>query len=596
MNLWRSFARTSLLRPTHTVSSLSWKVGVRWLSTPRNATVSTITEPLKRMLDDDRHGAALNFFQDAMKNTSLDSSSRFKAFVQGITIFMLRGHVAEAFSVYTRLEAEGYIPPKRIQGTMSVLRTIHRSDAATADLLVQAATKAFSIDEFNEEDFRFMLRIISSSTRLPAAVYDDLVDAFLASRSETEYKLSDKTKVYLSYIRTRSGFGGRIHRYRSTPEDEAALAGDEKRLAEFASLVKMGAKDPDLSPLIHFMLHRMQRTGVSPDRIFYNRILSVLANRRRYADLFNLYSTMMRGDTDMLPDAYTFGTLLPILKTFAAPRTMRTRKVKKPEGAPSPRQLYRDMTFCHNALSAGHDDVEPIVATGSVLNKFLDLFVSTGDYAAAYVVLRSYQVFSLPVTITTYQTVLEGLVKRMEHEFLSQSLQELSKFWSHRFTGSIKGDADALERMGAILDSGAQHGHALDPLPAKTPDDQQPLPDEELVKEIETDGDVLGLTYRKIARDRPGRPAYTVPAPLAVTGLLPTNKDQYDLTPLLRIIRRAILADRPRLFMTGAKVVTIAIRHAKAEMIPARGTKTVSTPVPAEDAQPSEPDPSSAPA
>lgn len=511
----------------------------------------------------------MDYFYRFMKSKKLGPEERFEAYVRGIRLFMVHGHVPDAYSIYNRMQDEGYIPPCQIQATMFVLQTLSTGDST--EVLLEAAAKAFSQESFNEKEFRYLLRIISSVTRLPSTLYDDLIQLFIASRKESSV-LSAKTESLLAFIRTRRGWSGHVPQTGLTVEEATLAQRTTSREQEIESLLSMAGDDAEIAPIIHSTVRRIRHSNGTYDRIFYNVMISALADRRRYTEVFTVYNTMIRGDASILPDVYTFGTLFRVIARFSATRTIHNRKHKRPGDAPTMRELYRDMVYCHRIQTKDVTARTPVMR-GSLLNKILRNFVRSGDFAAAYVVLRSYQIFMIPVTLATYRSVLGGIMLRLQKELPAlQPWNCLERYWAYRFMGSptmIPKEADA-RVMDGVLNFSAKAALQLDPIKLYSEQHLQHIAEAvQYYIATKDDSDVPELTYRKISNKRPKRAGYRVPTAVTLLGILDPPVDLWDVQPLLRIVRRAILASRSRLFLHGTRVVSMEIRYARTEMLPA---------------------------
>lgn len=535
--------------------------------------VGQLASPLRRMLANDQHTAALEYFYRYMRDKQLDNELRFQAYVKSISLFMVHGHVADAYNIYGRMQDEGYIPPMQIQASIFVMQVLSTGDSA--EILLEAAKKAFASDTFGEEEFRYFLRIISSVTRLPPKVYDDLIDLFIQSRGEEGYTLKPATQSLISYIRTRRGWRGAEHQDQLSQEEASSVQTGEGRSEHIDVLISMANKDPQLAPVIYSTVRRMQLTGGNSDRIFYNNLLALFHDNHRGAEAMALYRMMLLGTVDILPDAFTFGTMFRMIAYFSAPRSARVRQHKKPEDLPTLREVYQDMVVCHQkhmqARASAQDDAK--VINGSLMNKVLRNFIDNGDFAAAYIALRAYKLYNIPVTLTTYRAIMGSIVLRMREEFSYLRVgQDNSRSWTFRFLGSpatIPNEID-IRVLDGVLSYGAHAALNMEPIELVSPEEIRRV-DREMKKHIAQNNgsDMQGLTFKAFPHQREGRPAYRVPTAMTLLQLIASRIDEWDVVPLLRILRRAILASRSHLFLPASKVVSMEIRYARTEMLPA---------------------------
>ena len=508
-----------------------------------------------------------------MQRIQLDSESRFSAYVKSITLFILYGHLAEARGIWGRMQAEGYIPPRQIQATMAIMQSLTLENPE--EPLFKSATKAFALESFGEEEFRTVLRIVFRLTHFPVNVYTKLVNLFLKSRGIKRGQLSPRTMALISYISSRRGGLGKVHKY---PLPLTVQEPDENRAATLASIHEMASSDPQLAPVIYSALQRMEINDGSYDRIFYNVILSAMAQRERYSELFALYKMMMNGSTSMLPDAFTFGTLLNAIRSFSGPRNLHTRKHKRPTNTLSLRELYRDVIYCHNRFT--RTNTSSIALNGSLLNRVIGSFVATHDYAAAFVAIRTFDHFSIPVTITTYRSVLSGIISRLEEEYPRFKYStNPERFWGYRFLGcpDIAPLLD-IRVVEAILQSDGQATLQLRPFELWT--DEELFNYTEAISEYAASGsrsNRLGVTFRHLPNKRDGKTGYNVPTAVTLIGLLDNPMDVFSAVPLQRIVRRAIRAGHPRVFLSPNRVISLDIQYAKSDMLPTSTTTPKAT-------------------
>ena len=567
MNLWRSFARSSppcRLRIAHLRTCGNKRLAST--ASERSLLHANLVLPLKQNLSNDRPQRALDFFHERMKTSTFSSETRFIAYVRAITIFMIHGHLSSASTIYARMQAEGYIPPRPIQATLSIMRSL--AHEKSRESLLRAAEKSFYSEDFDEEDFRAVLRIIFRQTRLSISVYDALLELFIQSRGKEDYTLSEKTLGWLTSIRARRSPPREIIAYPlALLKDGLPRAYDEAREAEFTALRNMAERDPELAPVIYSALQRMEFSGGAHDRIFYNVILSAMEAKQRYADTFALYRMLRNSDIAILPDAFTFGAVRRALVAVSRPRSVHTRRFKKPDDTPSFRELFRDILHSHQQFFAKS---APVVAVnGSLLNKIVSNFMAARDYAAAFVAIRSYSVLDIPITLATYRAVICSLMVRLEAESRElESSEDLNRHWSTRFLGYRMQNVD-VRLAESILESGRDPTLHLNSLRTWTA--QEAFDHAGAIgayMSATSSENVNGITYRHIHRGYGGKSGYRIPTGVTLLGMLQCPMDTFSAAPLQRILRRALLAEHPRTFITPSKVISMDIRHAKSQMLP----------------------------
>ncbi|KIP10571.1 hypothetical protein PHLGIDRAFT_219845 [Phlebiopsis gigantea 11061_1 CR5-6] len=572
MNLLRSFVRAS---PTFRLCKThlrTWS-GFRLASTSskHHSFIANIVLPLSERLANDQPQRALKFFHSYMKRKPLGSETRFVAYVKAISLFMNHGHLTSAGTVYVRMQAEGYIPPRSIQASLAILRSL--SHERSEDALLRAAGKAFYSEGFDEQDFRAVLRIIYRQTRLSSSVYDALLTLFIQSRGSEDYILSVKTEAWLASIRTRRGSFGQVLRY--PPElltHSRSPACDEAREDELTTLRNMAERDPEMAPVIHSALRRMEFSGGAQDRIFYNVILSTMEAKQRYEDAFTLYRMLMASDIAILPDVFTFGTLRRALAAVSRPRSIRTRRFKRPDNTPSLRKLFQNILHSHHQFVS--NSVPAVAVNGSLLNKIIADLMAARDYAAAYVAVRAYRILKIPITLATYRAVVCSLMVRLEAEKYELAWSgDPQQYWAYRFLGYRIQKVDICLAE-SILEGARNPALHLEPLRTWT--------EKEVIRHAgdigaymaaENTADVFGVTHRNISHECAGKSRYRVPTGVNLLGMLEGGIDEFSATPLQRILRRALLAEHPRTFIAPAKKISMDIHHARSEMIPPQEKK-----------------------
>lgn len=380
-----------------------------------------------------------------------------------------------------------------------------------------------------------------------------------------DYHLSQSTRLLLGYLHTRLGSAAHAKMWRTATE--AMDSGSEDLRQERAVLVSLARSVPELAPIISPAIARLDHTGSMGDRIFYNTIIEALAAKQHYQQVFAVYHLMLKGSDKVLPDAYTFGTLFRIVSFLSRPRTLRSRKHKRPTNTPTLRQLFREMTRLRGKFTNGRSHRASSVVNTSILNKALSAFMQEDDYVAAFLVLRSFTLCRVSATVDTYRVVVGELLRRIQHELPYIRHSEPDIMWTYRFLGhkvpmslSIGDDVRLLD---GILRLGLQSRLSLEPLQLGPP---------ALVDQLATVVD--GITARPIKRSARNRSLFEIgeascrlPAPLVILGFIEPLDDHWLTTPLERILRRAILATFTRILVPPAKAVSMAISDAKEEMV-----------------------------
>ncbi|KAI0693504.1 hypothetical protein BC835DRAFT_1415909 [Cytidiella melzeri] len=564
MNLWRGL-RLANARPVARVTSKPSVLFVRWLSNPKPALLPSTTQDspllaLRRTLEKNlrkgNYQEAAEAFRKHMASTRLRNQSRFETFERVADLFLKYGETNSAKIVHTRMKNEGFIPSLRLRACMTVLLKGSGKSA------LKAAPKAMALEGFEESTLRYLLAVVFVNIPCSSELIEGFVGAFTQTRP-ADYVLSKSTCSLLAHLHTRLGSPELANKW--CPKPVGRLSQDRRRL------LAMAESDPGLKSIIQAAILRLDMDGKEHDRTLYNSLMQYLLQKRQYTRAFQIYRLMLNGERAISPNAPTFMLLFDAWLTISEPRSFRSRKQKPPLDAPTPREIFRAMMYKHRSSSpcGAHSSI-----TVNTLTAALRAFMRQDDYAGAFVVLRTFRLCNHQAPVNAYHAVIEGLICRIRKEMQFQTPSDVRKqvLWCHRFVQ--RGDISILPSDSHILVEGILNLG----LSAILDFDPLPLPDapqlHSFLRHSSSGASRKSTSARKNAFLELTRTPHRVPGPLVVIGILKAWDDQWDITPLERILRRAILATHVKLFVPPAKAVSREIAEAKVEMVIQKGNPT----------------------
>jgi hypothetical protein len=248
-----------------------------------------------------------------------------------------------------------------------------------------------------------------------------------------------------------------------------------------------------------------------------------------------MYS-MLKGLDVISPDAFTYGTLFALYRSIR-PKVMRTYYTPESTHMIPLRRLYREF------LEATQRKKHRIEMTTSLLNTALRAFLRQRDYAGVFVVLGSFSLYRVPLDQRTYYSLMKHIVRRIWIEVTSKRhLSQSEVKWSDRFLGvsfqEIELSEDLVDHILFLVSRDkfelASPFHPLEE-PSKYDDDgKYKIPTMQMMQSVDT----------------------------------PDPQDfKYEVVPLKRLVRRAILANLSEA-SKGAVGVSAAVVIAKHDMLP----------------------------
>ncbi|KAI0755990.1 hypothetical protein BC629DRAFT_1162472 [Irpex lacteus] len=453
------------------------------------------------------------------------------------------------------MRTEGFLPSLRFKASMLIIHGFR--EKRPLESVLHATKKAVALEGFNENTLRYLLGVVYVNVPSSSAMIESIVELFLQTRP-ANYKLSERTHEFIAYLHTRLGSPELAAKWVPPPEiPEEAISQDRRRLLALA------ASDPKLQPIVQAAILRLDQNDKEHDRTLYNSLIEVFLKKQEYTRALQIYRLMVNTGEAISPNSTTFKLLFDAWMVASEPRTFRTRKYKMPSDAPSPRKLFQSMIYFNKRSSSSPENPSPVVSVYS-LTAALQAFIKQDDYPAAFTVLRTFTLHGLKPTVEVYTIIVSGLIRRIRYELrftppgtdVREASQWVQRFLGHRHPPNTSDDSVFIE---AILSIGLQPKLTLNPvtLPTQTQLGEflfwsgPRKSDNEAVKKFM---ELSSTPYR-------------IPGTLVVIGILKAWDDKWDVVPLERILRRAILATYAKLFVRPAKAVSNEIAQAKREMV-----------------------------
>ncbi|TFY67527.1 hypothetical protein EVJ58_g1576 [Rhodofomes roseus] len=432
----------------------------------------------------------------------------------------------------------------------------------------------FQNKRFDESALQDMLFLLDDVISKDPVFVDTVAKLYLRCKPPG-YSFSRGTVSWLVYVHARAGSKDSAKEW-IDPERHAGASSPNP----YTSLLRFVDGSSGDDELYLWIIQRMREFQIQPDLPFYNALLFAEFARRRYEHAFKIYALLKSSDDPAVtPDGLTFTTLFRVQLDMSRPDTQRMRSMP---GAPSPRQLYREMIACH--VSRTDNGLEGTL-TDSTLVLALRVFMKRRDYAAAFVALKTIQHCKMPIDLEMYHRILAFLMQRIEQQLSSVAVRRGPRSsWSYRFLGLATAPTkqrpvydprvlDAVLRIGMIrrlsLDYVAPQLELTDDdPPEERPDFDAPAGSSTHKQSAPTRSPKLPEssfdfeTYTKAFR------IHGMPTTLDVTGTVKSNPRRiYSATPLERILRRAMLADRPASIVAAMKDVNTELAMAKEQML-----------------------------
>ncbi|KAF5373681.1 hypothetical protein D9758_000781 [Tetrapyrgos nigripes] len=462
--------------------------------------------------------------------------NRHTFFERLISLLIHYRHFEEAGSTYARMMGEGYVSSLKTDAQMLAIGLVvspHQSRAAWYSLRL-----IFANEDYSEDDLILLLGVFQFLDAPPSFMTQVIRD-FMSARGEN-YVPHRRLINILTGMLVKEG---QIQEAFELANDYDNPSAQGSRSHPYASIISsIDSFDPHSQQSIGEVLETVREKEIEYDASIFNALLAHQVRLKDVDKAFTIYRTLMdateQGFTS--PDHYTFRNLFKLIGRSPLTSTLPM----------SPRKLFRDMV---DVVFVRRKDRTPrcsIDHAHSLMIQSLLAFVMRRDYAAAYYVTKFVAMVGLPVSAQVYHTVIQAITSLIMKDIFRAPKTGGSP-WMHRLLGLSRSDFEGMKAFRArtpiileLLRQSKRSGFLLDPASA-------PLPS-------------------RIRRQ------YMVPT-------LPMMKSRYevplrllfDITPLQRILRRALLAhleqEKDVVFGTAPEA-----RQATGELIAAAETEMMS--------------------
>ncbi|OSX60751.1 hypothetical protein POSPLADRAFT_1183281 [Postia placenta MAD-698-R-SB12] len=550
-----------------------------------NPWIVFLMDNLTKLLKAERPGDALRFLNNEIRR-SVSNPNQFYAYESAITLFLRNGYALAASMVYRRMSTAGFLPSASIRTQLALTALAQRSPGERE--ILKALHEQFKQKGFDESALCDVLRLFAEGLGAEPVLVDKMVDAFLAAHGP-KYVLAYQTVLDLVRIHTnaRSPLTAQrwieYHKGHTPQPPVLALASSPN---PYTSILRdiTGLSPADTSTY-QWLLEQLDSNGVIPDIAFYNALIASEVARGRFPQVAAIYRLLLEHRTRThTPDAYTFATLLRANRLGAPTRRLRLRDPdRRLTGIPSLRTLIGDMIACHSLCTGGRLSTPSPVLTPSVLAYALGTLMRTHDYAAALVLVRTMHIAALPPPLSTYRIIIAELARRVQRALPALSASDdPAAFWAYRFLGMAGYPVGQRVEVDAplwieILSIGTEPRLSLDYVPppqqlsAKEAQSDSPSPGMPAVQSGDPEQKMDLHEFQGHIRVSE---QHDMPSVLQLAEVVDTPADKtFAVTPLERILRRAILASRPTLVLAPAKEVSIEIAEAKKALLTRERTR-----------------------
>ncbi|CCM00275.1 uncharacterized protein FIBRA_02305 [Fibroporia radiculosa] len=525
------------------------------------------------------------YFIGNKNNVLVDNRIRFYACERAIALFLRHGFPLSAAMVCGRMVNEGFVPSVSARTQMALITLAERSP--DENTLLEAIAEYCRQASFDERCMRDVVHLLHESMGCSPEIIDKAINVFIRSQ-DLEYSLSPATVGLLVHIHGCAGSIKGAQHWLSThrpcnPQHSGTM---DVRAHPYTTLLRRLAdemsSEHDDHGVYRWVFEQMVENNIIPDVAFYNAFMNVEIKRRRYPQGFTIYRLLWHHRTGTeTPDAYTYSLLFQAFRKTYESRSFRNRRTRRPDSAPTPRQLYRDMYECHCLRTQGKRSKPSAVITLDTLHNALYMFLQARDYPAAFVVLRTFRMLGLKPRLYTYQLICSLLLRRIYEELPLLSKESYpDRVWSYRFLGMAsypigQSVPKGMPLLAAILRLGTVSRLSLSyiPVPPETMNKSGDSSGESKV-ELSRSSSASSLAVEDIPHPEVSASVtlgelHNMPsAELVVqTDSKTDDTKEFALAPLERVLRRAILSTRPSVAISPAKEVAVEIAEAKREMI-----------------------------
>ncbi|PFH47825.1 hypothetical protein AMATHDRAFT_66738 [Amanita thiersii Skay4041] len=501
-----------------------------------------------------------------------------------ISLLMDRQCILAAFAVYEKMLSMGILPSLELDAKMlALLVKILPNDPAIA----LAFDKIFTNPEFTEERLTDVLEVMLALGSPPSTIIHT-VNRFLEAKGDG---YTPGRRILAQAVESQVQSGNLQEAFdllNNNDSDELDITSPVPPQAPYVALMSAISKaKPGDNSAIETVLLLMQEKGVQPDKALMNVLISREIRARSLYRTFVCYELMKTLGSQLehvRPDGQTFASLFSALNNLYESASYKRQKHTETAPILTPRRLFYEMIAAHDAQK--NDAQTSFLIQTSLLNTALRAIVFKRDYAAAYIVIRSFKIYEQGIDVKTYYAVMKHIMSRIYWEIKRRRKLVGESRWADRFLGieaharihEFVVDEELGER---VLAYGRQQPFDLMQIIARKEEGGGNVEEEKKTKK-------KAASFSKLSqktRNKPGPRSYSTPTVKMMDGDVPVAPwIRFSPEPLERILRRAILAQlaHPARVQSEdedeggsddrswSSRISKVISEAKAEMLPSR--------------------------
>jgi len=504
------------------------------------------------------NGAALNtYVQGKLTSDEFHNPSRSIAYNRIIGALLGHNSISLALRVYERMISEGLLPSLYTRVQMEAMAIVH--SLKPRQEVYRSLKTVFAEESFDEASLEKLITTLEKGVKkmYPPETIDRIVKLFIKSQGPG-YRPPARLVCRLVDLLVRNHSKQRAKEWLDIAKELNELdVGPPPPPSPHTAFLKALAKaEPTNVPAQIEILNRMQHDGILPDASSFNSLIATQISKGNLANAFTLYSALLQCRPDsalpqpkptILPDSTTFHLIFKAIKLVGITRGVRARQHKRSQNAISARQLYGDMIESHLIHTRGRPKERSSAIDPLLLNLALRVFMKMFDYSAAFVVIRSLEIYNIPPNIETYQIVIKSLLQRMHYQ-LGSARGVKERRWVDVLLGIKETDDPPLgmntDMVVQLMQFGFDNRITLDEVP-----DIEKLDDaDEMLSRMPSLSLIMGQEIL-------------------------TENVAYSCIPLLRIIRRALIAQATHSLkvstanMSLAQLVSTIIVQTKQSML-----------------------------
>jgi len=398
---------------------------------------------MDRMICLRKFSEALEVFRGKIAELCLPEQQMEEIYEAACQLFLQHKCVNEALDLYEDMQTAGYRGSFKLQSTMLFIRCA-RSDQKAANLVEDLRSQMEAMQEnLTEPDLLTLLNQLSKHGH----DYDILVrivDHFL-SLQKPSYRLGPATITHLinnSPKDPSSHEAKQWLRYHRDNVRNSSIPSHIKDAHPYTAFIHSNFKRRGYGKLQYDRILRyMSEDGVSADSGLLNVLIQIEVRRRDYSLAFQLYNTMSKERIGSVQaNEFTYCSL------FAALENLSTQSINASISLIPARRLFHEMLRAFRfGLPSGYDGPDSLNILGlPALNQALKVFMNSGDYAGAIIVLQTIAQLGLEINMKTINAVIRTLAQRVHREAFTS---EREVTWSDHFMCLQEGDKEQIRKL-----------------------------------------------------------------------------------------------------------------------------------------------------